>query len=420
MEKASMEEKHIEEKTAEEVTMEEGVMEEKAAEETYTEEDVEKTKNTIKKEKKKRAGKIVNTIYWIFMWLWSVACIFAVAIVLDYFYCFLKDYQQVYDETRPKLMMDEIFVEFDEADIEWILENANAIDVSFFENDDVLKQYVSDYMKGKKVSYQTKAGEHMEERPVYVVMLDDTPFAVVRLEKKEESAEYGHPLWTLREIELFVSPKVNRYITAPENATVYVNNIRLSDKSVVEVNSENENSFYYESYSDLVTLPGYKTYYVEGLFEEPKVEVKNFLGELMEAEFEEESKTYCYDYGMSESVRQEVEEYLIQFTKDYAMYISNDLKNTGLDKYFPKNSQLLKGIKNNSRQWYDEHKKPEIMNEELKELVLYTENALSARVYLEQYMYVPFSGRIQKVVTDLKVYYVKIDGAWKVASIAFE
>lgn len=427
MEKTSMEETMIEEtrveeanvdKTiAEEFYVEELCMEETCEKETCAEEISEKKATT---KKNKRVGKIVNTIYWIFMTAWAIACIGVVVIFLDYFYCFLKDYQQVYDETRPKLMMDEIFTEFDEADVDWILENSNEIDVSFFEDEEVLKQYISDYMKGKKVSYQIKTGEHIEERPVYVVMLDRTPFAIVRLEKKDESAEFGHPLWKLREVELFVSPKVKRYITAPENATVYVNNIRLSDTSVVEVNPENENSFYYASYSDLVTLPGYKTYYVEGLFEEPKVEAKNFLGELMEAEFDEANKTYRYDYGMSESVRQEVEEYLIQFTKDYAMYISNDLSNSGLDKYFPAGSELLKGIKNNSRQWFDEHKKPEIMNEELKELVLYTENAFSARVYLEQYMYVPFSGRIQKLVTDLNVYYINLNGEWKVAGIAFE
>ena len=35
-------------------------------------------------------------------------------------------------------------------------------------------------------------------------------------------------------------------------------------------------------------------------------------------------------------------------------------------------------------------------------------------------MYVPFSGRIQKLVTDLNVYYINLDGVWKVAGIAFE
>ena len=57
----------------------------------------------------KKKSRIVNTIYWIFMALWSIACICVLGVFLDKFYCFLKDYQQSYDETRPKLMMDEIF-----------------------------------------------------------------------------------------------------------------------------------------------------------------------------------------------------------------------------------------------------------------------------------------------------------------------
>ena len=293
-----------------------------------------------------KKSRIINTIYWIFMALWSIACIGVIAVGLDYFYCFLKDYQRVYDETRPVLMMDEIFVEFEEGDIDWMLDNANPISVSEFENEDMLKQYISDYIAGKKISYQTKAGEHIEERPVYVVLAEDIPFAVVRLEKKEEAAEFGHPLWQLREVELLIAPTIERYVTIPENATVSVNGMQLTEEYIVEVNTENENSFYYASYSDFVTLPGYKTYHVEKLFLEPEVEAYNFLGETMTAEYSEAEKTYHFEFGMSEIVRQEVEEYLIQFTKDYAMYISNDLKNSGLDKYFPKDSELLKGIKN--------------------------------------------------------------------------
>ena len=368
----------------------------------------------------KKKSRIINTIYWIFMALWSMVCICVLAVFLDKFYCFLKDYQQSYDETRPKLMMDEIVVEFEEADVDWILANANQITVSGFETQEVLKQYVTEFMKGKKVSYQTKAGEHIEERPVYVVLLENSPFAIVRLEKKEETTEYGHPYWDLREVELLVAPTISRSIVAPENSVVYVNGTELSEEYVTEINSENENALYYTNFTELVQLPGYKSYYVEGLFMEPEVEAKNFLGEIMEAEYIEKEETYQFDFGMSEIVRQEVEEYFIQFTRDYAMYISNDLNNSGLDKYFPAGSALLKGIKNSSRAWFDDHKKPEIMNEELKELILYTENAICARVYLEQYMYVPYSGNIEQLITDLKVFYIKLDGVWKVVGIVFE
>ena len=195
---------------------------------------------------------------------------------------------------------------------------------------------------------------------------------------------------------------------------------QLKNDEQFVINAENENAFYYASFPDLVTLPGYKTYCVENLFAEPKVEACNFLGEAMEAEYAEAEKTYRFDYGMSAIVREEVEEYLLQFTRDYAMFISNDLKESGLDKYFPEGSELLKGMKNSSRVWFDDHKKPEIMNERLEELVLYTDNAMSAKVYLEQYMYVPFSGRIQQLITDVNVFYIKLDGVWKVAGIAFE
>ena len=376
--------------------------------------------NELSTKEKKKTGKIVNAIYWFFMFLWTLACIGVLAVVLDYFYCFLTDYQKVYEETRPKLAMDEIFTKFDEADVDWILENVDPIPFSELEEEETVRKYVLEYIQGKKVSYTTKAGEHIEERPVYVVTVAGEPFAVVRLEKKEETAEYGHPLWQLREVEIFVEPTINRSVVAPENASVYVNGILLSEDYVIETVKKNEHSAYYAEFSELVSLPGYKTYEMKDLFEEPEVYIENMLGEPMEVVFDEKEKTYRTDFGGSEAIQKEVRDYTIQFLKDYALHVTNDLKAWELDKYFTADSALLKGIKEYPPQWYDDHMPPEFKNEEVKEFILYTENAFSTRVYLEQYIYVPFSNRIEMLVTDMNVFYVKVDGEWKVSGIAFE
>ena len=386
-------------------------------------ETVEEPKAKQKKcrKEKTRLEKNINIIYRIFMFVWTIACICVVAVVLDKFYCFLKEYQQVYDETRPKLAMEEIIVEFDEADVDWLLaNNTNSFEISSFETEETLRQYIADYLKGKKVAYTTKTGEHIEERPVYVVTLDGEPFANVRLKKQEKTAEYGHPLWELREVEWSVSPEKSCSVTVPENASVYVNGILLSEEYITEINKENKNAMYFSEFSEVVTLPGYKTYYVDGFYMDPVVTANDFSGVPMKLVYEEENKMYRADFGSSDTIRQEIEETVIQFLKDYALVVTNDARHSVLDKYFVEGSALLAGIKEYPSQWYDDHTATGFQNESIRELVVFSDNALSVRAYVEQYMYVPFSGKIEKLVTEKKVYFVKTDGEWKVSGMAFE
>ena len=372
-------------------------------------------------EKQEKTGKTGWLVFRWLMFFWAIVCICAVAVGLDRFYGFLKDYQQVYEETRPSLMMEELLTKFDEADVDWMLQHQSDTPVvSKFETEENLRRYLFDFMQGKKVAYTTKQGEHIEERPVYVVTLDKEPFAVIRLQKQEETAKYGHPLWQLRELELFVNPQESCMVTVPENASVYVNEILLSEEEITEVIHENEKSAYYSGFSDMVVLPGYKTYRIDGLYEKPQVRAENFCGEPLELTYTEENKTYTAGFGASETVRQEIETLAIQFIKDYAMVVTNDAEHSVLDKYFTADSELLAGIKEYPSQWYDDHMLPEFYNEAVKELVVFTDNALSVRAYVEQYMYVPFSGKIEKLVTEKTMYYVKVGGAWKISGIAFE
>ncbi len=371
-------------------------------------------------EKQEKTGKTGWLVFRWLMFFWAIVCICAVAVGLDRFYGFLKDYQQVYEETRPSLMMEELLTKFDEADVDWMLQHqSDTLVVSKFETEENLRRYLWNFLQGKKVAYTTKQGEHIEERPVYVVTLDKEPFAVIRLQKQEETAKYGHPLWQLRELELFVNPQESCMVTVPENASVYVNEILLSEEEITEVIHENEKSVYYSGFSDIVVLPGYKTYCIGGLYEKPQVRAENFCGEALELTCTEEN-TYTAGFGASETGRPEVEALALSFLKDYALVVTNDAAHSVLDKYFTEDSELLAGIKEYPSQWYDDHMRPEFYNEAIKELVVFTENALSVRAYVEQYMYVPFSGKVEKLVTEKTMYYVKIGGEWKISGIAFE
>lgn len=355
--------------------------------------------------------------YWIFLIIWSIVLILAFTGALVWFHGFLTNYQKVYDETRPKLFMEQNLEMFKKADVDQILKLSKPVEMGPLEGEVQLKAYIMEKIAGKKIDYGTKAGEHIEERPVYVVTVENEPFAVVRLKKQEASAEYGLPLWELNNIELLIAPGRERVLTAPSTAKVTVNGYELPADLVEEEGMVDERAVHFNGYAE---IPTFTKYNLGSFYGEPEVVASNFAGVYVDVVYDEQKASYEVDFGGDDELREGVEEFAVQSVMDYAMYVSNDAPSDALDKYFPSGSELLAGIKKNQREWFDYHLTPEIKNQEMKEFTAFTENAFSARVYLQQEMYVPFRKENVILTTDLNVYYVFMNGKWKIAGIAFE
>lgn len=363
------------------------------------------------REKKKGRG------YWIFLIIWSVLLTAVLTALLIWFYGFLKNYQKVFEETRPVLYQNEVMQLFAAGNAEQILDQAKPVELGPFEGKNDLVFFLDSYLAGKKIDFGTKAGEHIEERPVYVVTADEVPFAVVRLKKKAETAAYGLPLWETDSIELLPMATREYELLAPSTVAVTVNGIPVTEDAMVESGIRGTAEEYVEAYTQ---IPSFNRYDLGKFYGEPELYGVNESGEFVEISYDEGARCYRADFGEDKDLRAEVEDYVIQVVTDYAMYVSNDAAYNSLDKYFPKKSPLLAGIKKNQREWFDYHLKPEVKNQEMTEFIAYSQDAFSAQVYLEQYMYVPYSKKTEMLVTDLHIYFVRIDGAWKVSGIAFK
>lgn len=363
------------------------------------------------REKKKIRG------YWIFLIIWSVLLIAVLVAALTWFYGFLKDYQRVFEETRPLLYQNEVMQVFTARNAEQIVEAVKPVELGPYEDREDFEDFLNEYLSGKEIDFGTKKGEHIEERPVYVVTADGTPFAVVRLKKKAETASYGLPLWETDSIELLPMPTEEYQLLVPSTVTVTVNGIPVTEEAMEESGIRGTAEEYLEAYTQ---IPSYNRYDLGQFYREPVLYGVNDAGEPVDIVYNENEHCYEAAFGGDKAFQATVEDYVIKVVTDYAMYVSNDATYNSLDKYFPPNSQLLAGIKANQRKWFDAHLEPEVKNQEITEFIIYSQDAFSAQVYLEQYMYVPFSGKTEMLVTDLHIYFVKIDGEWKVSGIAFK
>lgn len=355
--------------------------------------------------------------FWKILIGWCIVLTVVLGIGLGFFYNFLKNYQKEYEATRPHFLMDEVITVFSEENIDELFEMVETVEVDEYEVGDTLLPTLKKYLAAEEVSYCEKEGEYFEERPVYLVKIKEEPFAVVRIVKQEETARFGLPKWQLGNVEILLSSNEDMCIYVPDTITVTINGKSVDSQPLMEEGIEEDYVTYMGGYAE---VPAMKKYSLAGTYGELDMVATNIFGESAEIIFNEEDNSYHVAFGTSADLTQEVQEYVVQFVKDYAMYCSNDAGYSSLDKYFPKGSALLDGIKSNRRDWYDYHHRPEIKNDKLVSLTAYTQEAFSARVYLEQYMYVPYSGKTEIVVTDIEVFFAKIEGKWKVAGIAFE
>lgn len=362
------------------------------------------------KEKKRAIG------YFTFLTGWVIALTVILAAALIWFYGFLKNYQKVYDETRPLLYQNEVMKLFEEKNAARILEAAQPVTLGPFEDQKIFEEFLNGYLEGKQMAFAPKKGEHIEERPVYVVTADEVPLAVVRLKKQAETAAYGLPLWETGSIELLPMETKQFSVLAPDTAMVTVNGIAVTKDALAEDGIHDNAEKYVKDYAQ---IPTYSRYDLGQFHKEPTVLAVNAAGESVDVTYDEKEHCYKAEFGGNQALQKELNDYVIQMATDYAMYVSNDAPENALDKYFPNGSKLLTGIKGNGRQYYDSHRRPEVKNEEVKAYTVYSPEAFRAEVYLEQHMYVPFSGKTEIVITDRPIYFVKINGEWKVAGIEF-
>lgn len=355
--------------------------------------------------------------FWIALAIWCSVLIVGFGIALVYFNSFLKDYQKVYDETRPSLEMEAKLSMFSAENMDELINCLNGVDFSTEDLKTQFKVAGEKYLSGKKIAYDTLSGEHTEDRPAYVVTCDGEPFAVLRFQKQDTAAAYGLPLWEIKNVEWLVAQKEGYTVSAPAGVTLKVNGVTVSEDSAIETGIKPERARYFEGYAE---IPSYNKYSVGHIYGEPVIEATNAYGDTLQVTLDEKNKNYVVEFGTNEALRAELEDYMIQFVSDYAQHVTNDTSYNYLDHYFPSGSALLRAIKDNPRQNYDEHARPEVKNGQLKEFTVYDDDTVCARLYVEQHMYIYYDSTVKVVVTDVNVFFFKDGDKWKVSGIAFE
>lgn len=365
---------------------------------------------------KKKKGKKKFHVYVAVLFIWLIAITGAFLYAYKRFNDFQIDYETSYQSSSPELVMNDIFSHFESRDIDYIWQNmAEHPQVSQFETEDDIKNYMLSMIEGKTLTY-VESGEYTQDRPCYTVEADGYVIGTVALSRIGQK-EYGFPVWGLDVISFPALPLEGAMITIPENSSVYINGIMLDETYITEdIPADEDELQYVEPYGG--TIPGFTTYAVSGLYFEPTVEVKDYSGADCPVEYNADFDRYNADYSTNHAEREALEQYGIDFTSTFANVISMDEDISALDRFFPPDSLALNYIsRNTALRYFTGHGAVTIQNEEVQEFIAYNEDTVYMQVYIEQEMQMWPDPEILPTTTH--IYLTRIDGEWKISGIRY-
>jgi hypothetical protein len=365
-------------------------------------------------------GKSKINFFLVFLISWLVIVTAFIAWFLLRFNSFAAVYESEYEASLPYHTAEAITQKFNDQDVDYIVASMTSKPaVTAFEDENVVHEYVASLINGHHFDY-IETDSSREDEPEYYIKTEDG-ILVARIELKEDktvSLPYGFKAWEQESLEFFTAASFEVDITAPETYTVYINGVQVTDMYLDGEIVPSELTQYVDPYA---VIPGTAKYLVKGLYKRPTVTAVDYLGNECECVYDSQNDKYVVGFIKDFEGREELEEFAIDFTSTFANYISQDAGNYALDKYFPSGSAALSYIKrNSSRELYTRHGAVSIHNEEIKDVIVYSEDVVYMEIYVEQWMEMYWGSDEPEVIpTDAHVYFVNIDGKWLVGGIQY-
>ncbi|MCM1309275.1 MAG: hypothetical protein NC223_11810 [Butyrivibrio sp.] len=210
-------------------------------------------------------------------------------------------------------------------------------------------------------------------------------------------------------------------ITVPYNYTVRVNGVALTEEERSGEPQAIEGTEYVAEYTE---PPKRVTYEVNGLINEPSVEVSDGTGLPVDISGASDGSEISLDYAESE-MPQELKDYVFAAARDYSNFFSKDIEGcyestACIQRYFPAGSyymDLAEQYRTGDMWMYSAHSAPEFRDVTVSEYVRYSDDCFSCRVAFDKYMVLTLSGEPRTERNDQIYYYVNIDGSWLIADM---
>lgn len=325
-----------------------------------------------------------------------------------------------YEAAQPERVIEEIVEQIASGDTAMVSMETSS---RFEDVSAVLQAEFTQKVSGAELTYGLDSSSYDVTNPVYDLAVGEEVVACVTL--RAVNAQRKMAILTVYDWEIesitgvFEAGPVFVNITAPENYTVTVNGIALTEK---DRTGEAQTMDGFEYVAAYVTAPATVQYAIAGLYETPKIVATDPSGREFTAP-ETDLSDVVFSYEPQE-ISDELAETVIDNAKTYSNFFSRDLPGctTSTDPVaflFPEDSyylDMLETYRKDDMWTFSGHETPVFSGEEAVNYTVYFEDCFSVEVLFDKSM------RLKNGVTrvdhnDQIWYYVKVNGSFVVADI---
>ena len=293
-------------------------------------------------------------------------------------------------------------------------------------SDGVKKLYNSDDLKIKRNSKESKDG-----LVAYDLYNGDTLLSTVSLKNTNSYTRMAIlkiDEWEIVNSKTYFEDGIYSYeITVPKNYKVYVNN-NLLDSDII---TDEKDVSGLEKLTEYVEISPSVVYKVNDLVYKPDIKILDEDGNNVDYTIKNKQKTVTKDFK-NIALEEEAKKYLkedfnvLSLAENWSLYLTDDLKgaNHGFNYFTPyliKDSYMYKmaydWAHNVDISFVSSHslKNPVFTNEEVKNYIIYNDNAFSAEVYLEKNMVV--SGQTKIDIMHDRLYFIYYNNSYKLVGM---
>ena len=372
----------------------------------------EELKMQALKERRKKGARL----YRIFLLSWILCLLVVLSASLSRFYDFLVRYEAAYKASLPENVAGSLLELFRTQDTGSLYDLATEKPGhGMFETREDVLIHLRSFLQNGEVSLEPVRQESTEDHNVFLIDCGDVAVARAEYVREPMMDALDIPKWNLTSLTLFIDEPRNVHICAPENVKLVINGIEYTGTGI-----QGEEPAAQRIIGDYEDLPHMYEYDIEGFYYLPDVAAVSEDGTSVPVLCDMNAYAYFVDYPRDCEYREEVEAIAKEAVSAYANYVSGDLSQAELKKYFTEDNIFLYYMAHAELKWFTRHLASEIHSAEVKDFIAYSDDVCYCEVIVEQYLTMEWGPREPEVITtDGKFYFVKQNGEWKVLGIEF-
>ena len=355
-------------------------------------------------------------LYRIFLLSWILCLLVVLSAGLRRFDDFLTGHEAAYRATLPEYVAGDLLTLFRTEDTGSLYDLATEKpEHGIYETREDVVIYLRTFLHNGPITLEPVSSESTDDHKVFLIDSGDITVARAEFVKEPVVDVLEIPKWDLTSLSLYADEPDSIHISAPDNVNLLINGIEYLGSGTVGAEPPAQRFI-----GDYEELPRINEYDIDGFYYLPDVSAVSDDGTLLPVLCDMNTYTYYVDYPRDSAYREEVEALAKEAVSAYANFISGDLPESELKKYFTANNVFLYYMEHAELKWFTRHLASEIHSAEVVNFIAYSDDVCYCEVIVEQYLTMEWGPREPEVITtDGKFYFVKQNGEWKVLGIEF-